>query len=90
MITLSAKEHFQKVFEAPDVANLADQINSPFMKTAMVFTEAVMAERGYSAEQVSGAIQFKTILLNICLEDKEPTQMPMKSLREFPIEPAKK
>ena len=90
MITLSAKEHFQKVFDAPAVAELADQINSPFMKTAMVFTEAVMAERGYSAEQVSGAIQFKTILLNICLEDKEPKQMPIKALREFPLKQTNK
>jgi len=90
MITLSAKEHFQKVFDAPAVAQLADQINSPLMKTAMIFSEAALAERGCSAEQIHGAIQFKSILLNICLEDKEPAKMLIKALQEFPLEKPKK
>jgi len=85
MIALSAKEHFQKVFDAPAVAELADMINSPLMKTAMIFSEAALAERGCSAEQIHGAVQFRSILLNICLEDKEPKQMPMKTLKELPL-----
>jgi len=90
MITLSAKEHFQKVFDASAVASLADNINSPFMKTAMVFAESVMAERGFTSEQIYGATQFRNILLNLCLEEKEPTQIPIKSLMEFPLQQTKK
>lgn len=71
------------------VAQLADQLNSPLVKTAMVFTEAIMAERGFTQEQMSGANHFKTILLNIGEPIAENPVLPQKSLRDPYLEKEK-
>lgn len=82
MTSTDPKAHFQKVFEKDAVAALGDQINAPFVRTAMVFAKAEMAHQGCTAEQLRGAIIFESILLSFHTPQPDAKQLPIKSLKE--------
>lgn len=83
MNTLSAISHLQKSY--PDsLSVLADFFNGSMCRTTFTAVVAAMSERGYSQEQIKGAIAFRDILLNIAEKPEPAKPLPVKNLQEVP------
>lgn len=81
MNSLSAIPHFQKSF--PDsLAVLADFFNGAMCRTTFVTAVAAMSERGYTQEQIKGALAFRDILLNIAEKPEPAKPLPVQSLKD--------
>jgi len=89
MNSLSAIPQFQKSF--PDsLPVLADFFNGSMCRSAFLAATAAMAEQGHTAEQIRGAMTFRSLLLNIAEVPEAMKPLPIKALADVPAPGAKK
>ena len=82
MQEISSKSHFLKTFPAEEIVKLANNLNSPIARSAMIFLTAHMCEQRRSQEQIVGAMTFRDLLLNIAELPTPLKPLPVQSLKD--------
>lgn len=80
MNTLAPKDIFQQSCKS-DAETLANTINQPWMRTAMIYAVSQLSLSGASEQEIAGARKFITTLINLSETQKPEPAYPSKELQ---------
>jgi hypothetical protein len=83
MNTLSARENYHRTHTEKERSDLSGTLNSTPVKEAMIVAMAYIAERGSTREQLIGARNFASALLN--LPDTMTKEVEMRIITLDPV-----